>query len=88
MVVRPEINPLERSRERLREMLEDAPCLGCGPEQEAARANPYGWIGVVLTALTGLGAEPPDPDAEQRLEHRLRSEWRLAEYGPEMDALR
>lgn len=88
IVVTPTRNPLDESLERLRRMMEDAPCLGCGPEQEAARANPYGRLGKIITALTGLGVEPPDPNLEDRREARIAGEWRVSEYGPEMEAFR
>lgn len=88
IVVTPARNPLDESLERLRDMMEDAPCLGCGPEQDAARASPYGKLGKIITALTGLGVEPPDPNLEDRREARLASEWRVSEYGPEMEAFR
>lgn len=88
MIVTPRANPLDESLERLRRMMEDAPCLGCGPEQDAARASPYGRIGKIITALTGLGVEPPNPDLEQRRETRVAEEWRVSEYGPEMEGFR
>ena len=88
MTVVPQINPMDESMERLRAMMEDTPCLGCGPEQEAARANPYGWMGALVTALTGLGVDPPTLTPGQRAEDRLRTEWRVAERGPDMDAFR
>ena len=88
ITVTPLPNPLDESLERLRAMMESAPCLGCGPEQDAARANPYGRIGKIITALTGLGVEPPNPDLEDRREARVANEWRVSEYGPEMEAFR
>lgn len=88
MVVQPLDNPLDESLERLRAMMENAPCLGCGPQQDAARSNPYGRIGRIITALTGLGVEPPNPTLEQRVEYRLANDWRVSEYGPEMEAFR
>lgn len=88
MLVTPRHNPLDESLERLRNMMENAPCLGCGPEQDAARANPYGRLGRIVTALTGLGATPPDPTLEERRETRVAEDWRVSEYGPEMEAFR
>lgn len=88
ILVTPRHNPLDESLERLRNMMENAPCLGCGPEQDAARANPYGRLGRIVTALTGLGAEPPDPTLEERRETRVAEDWRVSEYGPEMEAFR
>lgn len=88
MLVTPRHNPLDESLERLRNVMENAPCLGCGPEQDAARANPYGRLGRIVTALTGLGATPPDPTLEERRETRVAEDWRVSEYGPEMEAFR
>lgn len=82
ITVTPQINPLDASMERLRNMMEDAPCLGCGPVQDAARENVYLKYGSYLSFLTGAGLEPPNPSAEERVEARVAGDWRQYERDP------
>jgi len=83
-----QINPLDASLFRLRKMMEDAPCMGCGPLQEAARENPYLKVGSFLSFVTGAALEPPNPSPEERLEGRIIDDWKWGERGPEFDAFR
>ena len=82
IIVKPLINPLDESLERLRNMMEDAPCLGCGPVQEAARENVYLKYGRYLSFLTGAGLEPPVMSPEERAEARIAHDWRMYERDP------
>lgn len=82
ITVRPPRNILDESDERLRAMMESMPCLGCdGPPPRRTLAQDA--VDFVLAK-----AEPPNPDREQRIEHRLVNDWRVSEYGPEMEAFR
>jgi hypothetical protein len=81
IVVTPRVNPLDESLDRLREMMEQAPCLGCEVKLRESPAESF--VNFVL-----FKAQPPNPDFEQRLESRLADDWRVAERGPEMESFR
>lgn len=81
IIVTPRINPLDQSLDRLREMMEQAPCLGCEVQLRESLAESF--VNFVL-----FKAQPPNPDFEQRLESRLANDWRVAEWGPEMESFR
>jgi hypothetical protein len=89
LIVTAPANPLDSSRERLRAMMENAPCLGCGayaPQQDV-----YDVVREVIGQLTGFTRYPlevPNPTLEERRESRLANEWRVSDYGPEMQAFR
>jgi hypothetical protein len=87
ITVTPQVNPLDESMEKLRAMMEEAPCLGCGPQQEAARKSiytkTYYGVGAVLSFLSGMPEKPPDPNLEERLEDRVRGDWRQYEREPD-----
>jgi hypothetical protein len=85
ILVTPKVNPLEESMERLRRMMEDPACEGCGPLIQADPENIYLKIGKAVSFLTGAGLEPPNPDFNHRLEYRLLNDWRAAERGPNWD---
>ena len=70
-------NPLDESRQRLRRLLQDAP--------DGGSAVPFreDWTATVARYFV-----PPNPTIEERREARVANEWRVAEYGPEMEAFR
>ncbi|MBI3171532.1 MAG: hypothetical protein HYZ32_02945 [Hydrocarboniphaga effusa] len=87
IIVTPKINPLDESTERLRKMLEDSSCVGCGPLIEASRESiykkAYYGVGAVLSFLSGMPEEPPNPTLEERLEGRVAGDWRMYERDPD-----
>ncbi len=87
IIVTPKINPLDESTERLRKMMEDSSCRGCGPLIEASRESiyekTYYGIGAVLSFLSGMPENPPNPSLEERLEGRVAGDWRMYERDPE-----
>jgi hypothetical protein len=89
ILVTPRVNPLDESRERLRAMMERAPCLGC--EAYAHQRDAYDVVRDVIGGLTGFTANPlevPNPALDERRESRIANEWRVSDYGPEMQAFR
>lgn len=86
MTVTPKTYPLDETWERLRRTMESAPCLGCGQEQDAARRSVYEkayyGTGAVLSFLSGMPQQPPNPSFEERLETRVVGDWRRYERAP------
>lgn len=82
IIVIPQINPLDESMERLRKMMEDAPCLGCDGVREAAR-NAF-----EDAAQRALLVAPLNQSFEERQEFRVRNDWKWQERGQEWDAFR
>lgn len=88
IVVHPRPDPFDDSMQRLRESMEDPDCRGCPPELRAYRKSVYEQLGDALRFVTGLGMEPPQLSPAERVQHRVRNDWRKAEWGPEMDDFR
>lgn len=82
IIITPQINPLDESMERLRKMMEDAPCLGCDGVRKAARDA------FEDAAQRALLVMPLDQSFEERQGFRIRNDWKLAERGQEWDAFR
>lgn len=87
VVIRPPpTNLLDESRERLLRMMEESPCLGCGPEQDQARISiytkTYYGVGAVLSFLSGMPEHPPEATPAERTEARVVNDWRRAERAP------
>ena len=82
ITVEPLINPLDESLERLRRMMEDAPCLGCGPTQDVVREHPFMKYGRFVSFFTGAGFEPPQLTPQERAEARVAGDWRQYERDP------
>src|SRR5690242_15845708 len=89
MTVTPSVNPLDESLEHLRAMMENAPCLGC--DDYVPQRDVYDAVREVIVGLTNFTAypiAPPNPSLDERRDDRLANEWRVSDYGPEMQAFR
>lgn len=87
IIVVPKVNPLDESMERLRRMMEDSSCQGCGPLIEASRESVYDQayygVGAVLSFLSGMPEKPPVISAAERTEGRIAGDWRQYERDPD-----
>lgn len=77
----PREDPLWADRDHLRRLIEAQPCLGCDEEVRKALTQ-------VFAEYVAVKAEVPNPTLEQRREQRIANEWRVSEYGPEMEPFR
>lgn len=87
MVVTPKINPLDANMERLRKMLDEPGCQGCGPLIKASRESVYDktyyGVGAVLSFLSGMPEKPFNISPEDRVEGRIAGDWRQYERDPD-----
>lgn len=87
IIVTPKVNPLNESMERLRKMMEDPNCKGCGPLLEADRESiyekSYYGIGAVLSFISGMPEKPFNMTEQERAEGRIANDWRQYERDPE-----